>query len=162
MRASPRPPGISSVLTFRWSSDERKCGIRRKEPADMTRASRFQHQPVVLLDGTSTLPRKVLGNKGYGINAMRREGLPVPPAFCITTEVCASYFESPDETVNAIRDEVRDKMRWLEAETCRTFGSGPRPLLVSVRSGAALSRPAMLDTVLGLGLDDTVAPGLAE
>lgn len=128
----------------------------------MTRASRFQHQPVVLLDGTSTLPRKVLGNKGYGINAMRREGLPVPPAFCITTEVCARYFESPDETVNAIRDEVRDKMRWLEAETCRTFGSGPRPLLVSVRSGAALSMPGMLDTVLDLGIDDTVESALAE
>jgi pyruvate,orthophosphate dikinase len=128
----------------------------------MTGTSQFQRQPVVLLDGTATLPRDVLGNKGYGINAMRREGLPVPPAFCITTEVCARYFESPDATVDSIRDEVRDKMRWLEAETCRTFGSGPRPLLVSVRSGAALSMPGMLDTVLDLGIDDTVESALAE
>ena len=118
--------------------------------------------PVVLLDGTATLPRDILGNKGYGINAMRREGLPVPPAFCITTEVCARYFEGPDATTDSIRDEVRDKLRWLEAETSRSFGAGPRPLLVSVRSGAALSMPGMLDTVLDLGINDAVESALAE
>ncbi|MGH3556066.1 MAG: pyruvate, phosphate dikinase [Mycobacterium sp.] len=117
---------------------------------------------MVLLDGTATLPRAILGNKGYGINAIRREGLPVPPAFCITTEVCARYFADHDATVESIRDEVRDKLRWLEAETSRTFGAGPRPLLVSVRSGAALSMPGMLDTVLDLGIDDAVESALAE
>lgn len=122
----------------------------------------FQHPPVVLLDGKSKLPRNILGNKGYGINAMRREGLPVPPAFCITTEVCARYFEDPDGTVESIRTDVRDKLHWLEQETARTFGAGPRPLLVSVRSGAALSMPGMLDTVLDLGIDDAVSAALAE
>jgi len=123
---------------------------------------RFEHEPVVLLDGTSSLPRNVLGNKGYGINAMRREGLPVPPAFCITTEVCARYFQNPEATHLAIREPVREKLRWLESETSRTFGTGPRPLLVSVRSGAALSMPGMLDTVLDLGIDDAVEAALAK
>lgn len=123
---------------------------------------RFEHEPVVLLDGTSSLPRNVLGNKGYGINAMRREGLPVPPAFCITTEVCTRYFQNPEATHLAIREGVHEKLRWLESETSRTFGKGPRPLLVSVRSGAALSMPGMLDTVLDLGIDDAVEAALAE
>jgi phosphoenolpyruvate synthase/pyruvate phosphate dikinase len=118
--------------------------------------------PVVLLDGTATPSRDILGNKGYGINAMRREGLPVPPAFCITTEVCARYFEEPYATTNSIRDEVRDKLRRLEAETSRSFGAGRRPLLVSVRSGAAQSMPGMLDTVLDLGIDDAVESALAQ
>ena len=136
--------------------------IGLKESDKLTGASHFQHPPVVLLDGTATLPRDILGNKGYGINAMRREGLPVPPAFCITTEVCTRYFAEPDATTDSIRDEVRAKLRWLEAETSRTFGAGPRPLLVSVRSGAALSMPGMLDTVLDLGIDDAVESALAE
>ncbi len=126
------------------------------------RRAPFEHPPVVLLDGTAALPREILGNKGYGINAMRREGLPVPPAFCITTEVCARYFDEPDATAEAIRDDVRATLRALEAETSRTFGAGPRPLLVSVRSGAALSMPGMLDTVLDLGIDDAVESALAQ
>jgi pyruvate, orthophosphate dikinase len=128
----------------------------------MTGMASFQHPPVVLLDGTAIQSRAILGNKGYGVNAMSREGLPVPPAFCITTEVCARYFAEPDTTSESIRDEVRAKLRWLEDETARTFGGGPRPLLVSVRSGAALSMPGMLDTVLDLGIDDAVEAALAE
>ena len=136
--------------------------IGLKESVELTRASHFQHPPVVLLDGTAALSRHILGNKAYGINAMRREGLPVPPAFCITTEVCGRYFEDPDATTESIRDEVLAKLCWLETETARTFGAGPRPLLVSVRSGAALSMPGMLDTVLDLGIDDGVESALAE
>jgi pyruvate,orthophosphate dikinase len=115
---------------------------------------------VTLLDGSSTQPREVLGNKGFGINAMRRLGLAVPPAFCITTEVCARWFDDPEGTVDGIWGDVRDRMAWLEAETARSFGAGPRPLLVSVRSGAAQSMPGMLDTVLNLGIDDGVEDAL--
>jgi pyruvate,orthophosphate dikinase len=116
---------------------------------------------VVILDGGARLPRMVLGNKGYGIDSMRRQGLPVPPAFCITTEVCAKFFADPRRCLDDIWDDVRDKMGWLEAETSRTFGQGPRPLLVSVRSGAAQSMPGMMDTVLDLGIDDAVEDALA-
>lgn len=128
----------------------------------MDGAAPFERPPVVSLDGTAALPRDIVGDKGYGINVMRREGLPVPPAFCITTEVCARYFDEPHATAEAIRDDVRAQLYRLEAETSRTFGAGPRPLLVSVRSGAALSMPGMLDTVLDLGIDDAVESALAE
>jgi len=127
--------------------------------ADITTAE--PHRFVVKLDGRAGLPRAALGNKGYGIDAMRQNGLPVPPAFCITTEVCARFFADPRGRLDDIWGEVRQMMQWLEVETSRTFGRGPRPLLVSVRSGAALSMPGMMDTVLDLGIDDGVEDALA-
>lgn len=122
----------------------------------------IDHGHVVVLDGSAELPREVLGNKGYGINMMRRHGLPVPPAFCLTTNMCAEFLTEGERCLVRIWNEVRDNLRWLESETSRTFGRGPRPLLVSVRSGAALSMPGMLDTVLDLGIDDTVELALAQ
>ncbi|OBF80785.1 pyruvate, phosphate dikinase [Mycobacterium sp. 852002-51163_SCH5372311] len=122
----------------------------------------FTNPPVVLLSGETGLPRELLGNKGYGVDVMRRHGLPVPPAFCITTEVCRRYFVDPDHTIETIWNDVLSAMRWLENETARSFGTGPRPLLVSVRSGGAQSMPGMLDTVLNLGIDNTVYASLAE
>jgi len=116
---------------------------------------------VVTLDGAGRLPRELLGNKGYGIDVMRRQGLPVPPAFCLTTAVCTRFFADPGRCLDDIWNDVRDTMGWLEAETSRTFGRGPRPLLVSVRSGAAQSMPGMMDTVLDLGIDDAVEDALA-
>jgi len=120
------------------------------------------HSLVVLLDGSSVLPRDVLGNKGFGINRMRSLGLPVPPAFCISIAVCAGWLAGDKDVLNRVWPDVLDGLRWLERETSRTFGHGPRPLLVSVRSGAAQSMPGMLDTVLDLGIDDAVARALAE
>ena len=90
---------------------------------------------VVLLDGQANHPREILGNKGHGIDTMRRLSLPVPPAFCITTEVGVRYLDEPGPTIEAIWADVVDRMSWLESETSRTFGRGPRPLLISVRSG---------------------------
>jgi pyruvate,orthophosphate dikinase len=116
---------------------------------------------VALLDGESRLPREILGNKGFGINLMRSLGLPVPPAFCLTTEVCAALLAGQEHALDRVWPDVLDKLRWLEDETSRTFGRGPRPLLLSVRSGAAQSMPGMLDTVLDLGIDDAVDQALA-
>jgi pyruvate,orthophosphate dikinase len=127
----------------------------------MSKISHGTHPAVVTLDGHANLPREILGNKGYGIDAMRRQGLPVPPAFCITTEVCTRFFANPGRCLDDIWNDVRDKMGWVEAETSRTFGHGTRPLLVSVRSGAAQSMPGMMDTVLDLGIDDAVEDALA-
>jgi pyruvate, orthophosphate dikinase len=117
--------------------------------------------PVLLLDGDASYPPEVLGHKGHGIDMMRRHGLPVPPAFCITTEVGARYLAEPESTIDAIWDDVLDGVRRLEAATSRTFGRGPHPLLVSVRSGAAVSMPGMMDTVLDLGVNDVVEEALA-
>ncbi|BBZ59202.1 pyruvate, phosphate dikinase [Mycolicibacterium monacense] len=122
----------------------------------------YLRPPVVLLDGHCPLPREVLGNKGHGLNLMRRLGLPVPPAFCLTTDVCAQFLAGEDHVLDRIWPDVLDNLRWLEHETARTFGQGPRPLLVSVRSGAAQSMPGMLDTVLDLGIDDDVESALAQ
>jgi pyruvate, orthophosphate dikinase len=116
---------------------------------------------VVSLDGTFDHHREIVGNKGFGINLMRGLGLPVPPAFCLTTDVCAALLAGDAGILDRIWPEVLDKLAWLESETSRTFGRGPRPLLVSVRSGAAQSMPGMLDTVLDLGIDDSVHDALA-
>lgn len=116
---------------------------------------------VVALDGRAGLGREVLGNKGYGIDSMRRQGLPVPPAFCITTSVCAEFFADRTQCVDRLWAEVCKHVRGLENQTSRTFGRGPRPMLVSVRSGAALSMPGMMDTVLDLGINDEVEKALA-
>nr|MDT0523442.1 PEP/pyruvate-binding domain-containing protein [Streptomyces sp. DSM 41633] len=116
---------------------------------------------VVLLDGSARGSRNTLGNKGFGINLMRGLGLPVPPAFCVSTDVCAALMAGDGEVLDRIWPDVLDKLCRLEAETSRTFGHGPRPLLLSVRSGAAQSMPGMLDTVLDLGVDDEVERSLA-
>ncbi|GFG74971.1 pyruvate, phosphate dikinase [Mycobacterium botniense] len=116
----------------------------------------------MLLDGGANQPADIVGTKGHSIDMMRRHRLPVPPAFCITTEVGAQYLVQPEATINAIWDDVLAHMSRLEAETARTFGRGPRPLLVSVRSGAARSMPGMMDTVLNLGVNDAVEHALAE
>jgi len=126
------------------------------------RAELSRSDSVLLLDGTTNRPREILGTKGHGIEAMRRHSLPVPPAFCITTEVGARYLAEPEPTMNAIWNDVLDRMSRLEAETSHTFGRGPHPLLVSVRSGAAQSMPGMMDTVLNLGMNDAVERALTE
>ncbi|HEV7420515.1 MAG TPA: pyruvate, phosphate dikinase, partial [Mycobacterium sp.] len=117
---------------------------------------------MALLDGTCRLSRDALGNKAHGINLMRRLGLPVPPAFCLVTDVCASYLAGDERALDRVWPDVLDRLRWLESETSRTFGRGPRPLLLSVRSGAAQSMPGMLDTVLDLGIDDAVQQALGS
>lgn len=118
--------------------------------------------PVVALDGNCGLSREALGNKAHGINLMRGLGLPVPPAFCLTTDVCAQFLAGDGRALDRLWPEVLDKLRWLESKTSRTFGRGPRPLLVSVRSGAAQSMPGMLDTVLDLGINDAAEEALGQ
>ncbi|WP_233213478.1 pyruvate, phosphate dikinase [Mycobacterium hubeiense] len=117
---------------------------------------------VIPLDGSAALSREVVGNKGFGVNAMRAHGLPVPPAFCVSTNACARWFDDPVATMEAIWPDVLAEIGRLEDETSRTFGAGPRPLLVSVRSGAAQSMPGMLDTVLNLGINDAVEKAMAQ
>ena len=102
--------------------------------------------------------KALLGGKGANLADMASLGLPVPPGFTITTETCAKYYKIGEKALHAlIRSEVLDALKRLEKATGKTFGKGPNPLLVSVRSGAAASMPGMMDTVLNLGLNpDTV------
>ena len=117
---------------------------------------------MVLLDGKANHPRELLGNKGHSVDTMRRNNLPVPPAFCITTEVGLRYLGDPAATMDSIWTDVLDRMSWLEAEVSRTFGHGQSPLLVSVRSGATQSMPGMMDTILNVGMNDAVEQALAD
>src|SRR5438132_10850390 len=115
-------------------------------------------------DGTaagSAVMKDLLGGKGAGLAEMSNLGLPVPPGFTITTEVC-SYFYAHDETYpNELRQEVECALAQLEDSFGARFGDPENPLLVSVRSGARVSMPGMMDTVLNLGLNDRVVEGLA-
>lgn len=116
--------------------------------------------PVVTLTGELGLSRDVLGGKAWGIVRMLRLGIPVPPAFCITTDECAPWTRrgGPD---TAITTALPEAIGELERATGRRFGHPERPLLVSVRSGAPVSMPGMMDTVLNLGMDDGIEAGLA-
>jgi pyruvate, orthophosphate dikinase len=105
--------------------------------------------------------RALLGGKGAGIREMRRLGFPVPEGFTITTEACSLYIES-GELPEGLMDEVRRHLALVEEATGRGFGDPENPLLVSVRSGASVSMPGMMDTVLNLGLNDATVRGLAE
>jgi pyruvate,orthophosphate dikinase len=115
----------------------------------------------ILLDGSSVPTREEAGNKARGVALMRSRGLPVPPAFVLSTHVGRRFVEQggtlPEEAWAAALEGIRA----LESATGRTFGSGPAPLLVSVRSGAAQSMPGMMDTILNLGMNDDVEAALA-
>ncbi|MGH3088222.1 MAG: pyruvate, phosphate dikinase [Rubrobacteraceae bacterium] len=105
--------------------------------------------------------RGLLGGKGAGIREMRRLGFPVPEGFTITTEACTRYISSK-ELPDGLMDDVKSHMALIEEATGRGFGDSANPLLVSVRSGAAVSMPGMMDTVLNLGLNDATVRGMAE
>ncbi|HYE99192.1 MAG TPA: PEP/pyruvate-binding domain-containing protein [Planctomycetota bacterium] len=103
-------------------------------------------------------PKDLLGGKGHSLALMSRAGLPVPPGFTITTDVCRRVLDQGGRWIDGLEDEVRRALAWLEGWTGRTFGRGPSPLLVAVRSGAAASMPGMMDTVLNVGLRPELEP----
>jgi pyruvate,orthophosphate dikinase len=105
--------------------------------------------------------KPLLGGKGANLAGMTRIGLPVPPGFTITTEVC-NYFSAKHEYPEGLDEQVETALRHLEQNTGRTFGDPDDPLLLSIRSGARASMPGMMDTVLNLGLNDTTVQGLIK
>ena len=105
--------------------------------------------------------KTVVGGKGANLAEMAGIGLPVPPGFSITTETCAAYNAAAKSFDDALRAEVAEGLKHIETATGRGFGDATNPLLVSVRSGARVSMPGMMDTVLNLGLNDATVEGLA-
>jgi pyruvate, orthophosphate dikinase len=105
--------------------------------------------------------RQLLGGKGANLCEMTQIGINVPPGFVITTEACLEYLQE-NELPEGLLDTVSDEIGRLEQATNRTFGAGPDPLLVSVRSGSAMSMPGMMDTILNLGLNGETLAGLIE
>ncbi len=111
-------------------------------------------------DGDAKM-KSLLGGKGANLADMAKLGIPVPPGFTITTEVCAYYQEHDGQTPKGLEAEVEEHLKKLEKAAGKRFGDPKNPLLVSVRSGAAASMPGMMDTILNLGLNDETARGLA-
>ncbi len=106
--------------------------------------------------------RELLGGKGANLAEMTNLGLPVPQGFTITTEACTQYYEDGQEINDEIRGQINEYIATLEEMTGKKFGDTQNPLLVSVRSGARASMPGMMDTILNLGLNETVVDVLAE
>ena len=106
--------------------------------------------------------KELLGGKGAGLAEMSNIGIPVPPGFTITTEVCTEFFRRGKKLPKDLRGAISAALAKVEKETGKGFGDPANPLLVSVRSGARVSMPGMMDTVLNLGLNDATVKGLAE
>jgi pyruvate, orthophosphate dikinase len=113
-------------------------------------------------DETADGGRELLGGKGIGLAEMTQLGVPVPAGFTITTDACRAYMAAGGEVPDGLDQEVDAHVAALEKKAGRKFGDPEDPLLVSVRSGAAVSMPGMMDTILNLGLNDEAAKGLAE
>ncbi len=111
-------------------------------------------------DGTAAM-KDVLGGKGAGLAEMTTIGIPVPPGFTIASSICQAYLES-GQFPKRLQHQVENALHRLEAATGKHFGDGDNPLLVSVRSGAAVSMPGMMETILNLGLNDVTVEGLTR
>ena len=105
--------------------------------------------------------KDILGGKGAGLAEMSRAGVPVPPGFTISTEVCNIYFQNNNTIPEEIEQQIREALAGLEAKMGQKLGDPENPLLVSVRSGAKFSMPGMMDTILNLGLNDQTVEALA-
>ena len=112
-------------------------------------------------DGKADM-KQLLGGKGANLAEMATLGLPVPAGFTISTAVCTYYYNNDRQYPAELKDEVEQALAHVERSIDAGFGDPRSPLLVSVRSGAPLSMPGMMDTVLNLGLNDTTVEGLAQ
>ena len=106
--------------------------------------------------------KDVLGGKGSGLAEMSRAGVPVPPGFTISTEVCNIYFQNNNSLPKDIEEEIAQALAHLEEQMGKKLGGADDPLLCSVRSGAKFSMPGMMNTILNLGLNDQTVEGLAR
>ena len=105
--------------------------------------------------------KEILGGKGAGLAEMSKAGVPVPPGFTISTEVCNIYFENGNSVPEEINQQVLKALAKLESQIGKKLGDPSNPLLVSVRSGAKFSMPGMMNTILNLGINDETVAGLA-
>src|SRR5215217_1440417 len=120
------------------------------------------HKWVYLFDEGPGEDKALLGGKGAGLAEMTRAGLPVPPGFVVTTKACNAFYANGKQFPEGMWEQVKEGLRRIEEKAGKRFGDSANPLLVSVRSGAALSMPGMMDTVLNLGLNEQTVQGLAE
>ncbi len=134
---------------------------KKPAPAKSTGGKMIYYFGKTRTDGRG-VSKEILGGKGTNLAEMTAIGLPVPPGFTITTEVCAGYYTNKKKMPAGLTDDVSKNIKTLEKELGKKFGDNKNPLLVSVRSGAAMSMPGMMDTILNLGLTDISVAGLAN
>jgi pyruvate, orthophosphate dikinase len=127
----------------------------------VSRVSKTGENYIVFFEQGDGSRKDLLGGKGAGLAEMTRAGLPVPPGFTITTEACLKYYALGGKMPPGLIESVRGAMHELEHRTGKGFGDAKNPQLVSVRSGARVSMPGMMDTILNLGLNDSSVRGLA-
>ena len=106
--------------------------------------------------------RNLLGGKGANLAEMTNLGLPVPPGLTITTETCMDYINHGNKMPYGVMDEVKAALKKVEEKAGKKFGDSENPLLVSVRSGARLSMPGMMETILNLGMNDETVEGMIK
>lgn len=122
-----------------------------------------EKQYVFLFKNACGLGKNLLGGKGNGLAEMTHAGVPIPPGFTITTEACTLYYDNGKKMPSWLFKQIDDGVKEIEKQTGKTFGgSNGKPLLVSVRSGARVSMPGMMDTILNLGLNDVTVEELAK
>lgn len=134
----------------------------RQEGAEMTAASKWVYQFGGGSADGAAQDRNLLGGKGANLAEMASIGVPVPPGFTITTEVCSAFYENGKQLPDGLADQVEVALDEIGKLVGAIYGDDERPLLVSVRSGARVSMPGMMDTVLNLGLNDETVEGLAR
>ena len=115
---------------------------------------------VYMFTETDETMRNLVGGKGANLGQMTKLGLPIPQGFTVTTEACTLYYQNNESLTDSILEEIECAMAKLEQITGKKFGDPTNPLLVSVRSGARVSMPGMMDTILNLGLNDEVVEGI--
>lgn len=154
------------VYTFYAVCEKEVCrkNKQRKEAKRMNLKSSTQiknNRVVHFHEGNASM-KALLGGKGANLAEMTNAGLPVPPGFTVTTEVCRAYYANELQLPAGLTEEINEAMQLLEKAKNQGFGDAKNPLLVSVRSGSVTSMPGMMDTILNLGLNDETVNGLAE
>ena len=112
-------------------------------------------------DGNAKM-KELLGGKGANLAEMAKLGVPVPPGFTITTEVCTYYYQNKKKDPKGLKENVEQSLKRVEKLMGKKFGDAQNPLLLSVRSGARKSMPGMMETVLNIGLTEKTIPGLVK
>ncbi len=166
VKTKAKPDGLAGLVLAEIGPDDpvrriplpsaRKATSRKPEPPTKLHLGKMTYS---FEEGGADL-RDLLGGKGAGLGEMTRIGLPVPPGFTITTEVCRRFFELGRQFPNGLEEEMHRRVVELERKTGKEFGGEVNPLLVSVRSGARVSMPGMMDTVLNLGLNNRTCNAL--
>ena len=159
-RPAAKAKAVASKSKASKSAKAPKKSVKAAKSATTAKSGKYVYNFGSKTDGNGSM-KPLLGGKGANLAEMSRIGLPVPPGFTITTEVCTYYYANKRTYPPTLRAQMEAGIAALEKQTGKKFGDLKDPLLVSVRSGARDSMPGMMDTILNLGLNDQTVEALA-